>query len=80
MKVKWLKPETETMRRKRERLSKRSTQGATCSHPKERIDDKVMRVERPMIVGGDRKRVGIAVAADGAVPQHQLSNFHRNQQ
>ena len=45
-----------------------------------RIDDKVMRVERPMIVGGDRKRVGIAVAADGAVPQHQSSNFHRNQQ
>ena len=33
-----------------------------------------------MIVGGDRKRVGIAVAADGAVPQHQSSNFHRNQQ
>ena len=45
-----------------------------------RIDDKVMRVERPMIVGGDRKHVGIAVAADGAVPQHQSSNFHRNQQ
>ena len=45
-----------------------------------RIDDKVMRVERPMIVGGDCKSVGIAVAADGAVPQHQSSNFHRNQQ
>ena len=63
MKVKWQKPETESMRRKRERLSERSTYGATCSHPKERRDDKVMRVERPMIVGGDRKRVGIAVAA-----------------